>query len=180
MSMTVEARVFTADELLEMPDDGFRHELVEGELQKMSPAGSRHGRIAGRIMSSLGAYVRQHRLGEVFVAEAGFLLARNPDTVLVPDGAFVRAERMSDDDGFVIGTPDVALEVISPSDRFSDVVEKTVKYLRYGTSAVIVVEPRTREITVHRPTAPTRIADVLEVPDVIPGWKMPLAEIFES
>ncbi|MGZ8868456.1 MAG: Uma2 family endonuclease, partial [Thermoanaerobaculia bacterium] len=86
--MTVDARLFTADELLRLPEDGCRFELVEGELKKMSPAGGRHGRIAHRISLRLGAYVEQHELGVVYSSDTGFLLSRTPDTVRAPDVAF--------------------------------------------------------------------------------------------
>src|SRR6476646_2618258 len=111
--MTVDTRLMTADELLRMPDDGFRYELVRGELKKMSPAGSKHGRIGMRIGVRLGAYVLDHKLGETFTSETGFLLARNPDTVRCPDVSFVHTERIVDSDDLFLGSPDLAIEVIS-------------------------------------------------------------------
>ena len=85
--------LMTADELLRLPDDGQRHELVAGELRTMSPSGGGHGRLAGRFTISLGQHVRAHHLGEVLAAETGFLLATDPDTVRAPDVAFVSSER---------------------------------------------------------------------------------------
>lgn len=146
----------------------------------MSPAGLEHGEIAARIAGSLIPYVRQHRLGKVYIAEAGFRLATNPDTVRVPDLSFVRAERVVETSGFMPGPPDLAVEVISPSDSYSDVAEKTAEYLRTGTRAVIVVDPRTRIVSVQRAGGATDAVDILEVGDVVPGWKLPLAEIFED
>lgn len=179
--MTVDARVFTADELLRLPDDGSRYELVRGELRQMSPAGYDHGDIAMTIGAHLKTYVRAHRLGKVFAAETGFMLARNPDTVLAADAAFVRTERvLPRGPGFFPGPPDLAVEVISPSDSYSNVVVKTREWLRGGTRAVVVVDPPTMNVEVHRPSgAVTRINDVLAVDDVVPGWTLPLAEIFE-
>ena len=178
--MTVDTRVSTADDLLRLPDDGFRYELVRGELRKMSPAGTRHGKIIVRITVRLGSYVEAHRLGETYSADTGFQLARNPDTVRAPDVSFVRAERVVDTAAYYPGPPDLAVEVISPSDSYSDVAEKTVEYLRAGTRAVIVVDPRTRIVRVHRAGGATDAVDILEVDDVVPGWKLPLAEIFED
>ena len=176
--MSVATRVMTADELLRLPDEGHRYELVRGELRKMSPAGTRHGRISAWIAGSLIAFVRQHRLGYVYIAETGFVLAKNPDTVRAPDVAFVRAERAVDLAEYFPGPPDLAVEVISPSDTFSEVVEKTREYLRAGTRAVVIVDPKTSTVEVHRASGVTRVETTLEVDDVVAGWTMPLADIF--
>lgn len=182
--MTVDTTLCTADELLRRPDDGGRYELVEGELKTMSPSGLEHGRIAARIAVHLGAHVRQHRLGEIYIAEAGFLLMRGPDTVRVPDVSYVSGERVIETSGFMPGPPDLAVEVISPSDLASEVSFKTSQYLRAGTRAVVVVDPEKRIVYVHRASGAdvvTKIAEnILEVDDVVAGWKMPLAEIFEA
>lgn len=130
--MTVDTRVVTADELLRLPDDGVRYELVEGELRKTSPAGTKHGAITNRISVRLGAYAEQHRLGQVYSSETGFLLSRNPDTVLQPDVGYVHRERVVENDAFFPGAPDVAFEVISPSDRYTEVEEKKDRYLGAG------------------------------------------------
>jgi Uma2 family endonuclease len=181
--MTVDTRVFTADELLRLPDDGCRYELVEGELKKMSPAGGKHGRISMRIALRLGAYVEQHQLGVVYSSDTGFILSRSPDTVRAPDVAFDRMERAVDTDGYLPGAPDLAIEVLSPSDLYSEVVQKTTQYLRAGTRAV-VVDPWKRVVQVHRSsgteTITTTVADVLEVDDVVPGWRLPLDDIYSA
>src|SRR5690606_26347822 len=117
----------TAEELavlVAQADDGRRYDLVAGELEVMSPAKPRHGRIVGRLTGPLEAHVRSHHLGEVFGAETGFLLAREPDTVRGPDVAFVRRERVQavgDTDDWWPGAPDLAAEVLSPNDSYSTV-----------------------------------------------------------
>jgi Uma2 family endonuclease len=179
--MTVDARVFTADELLEMPEDGNRYELVEGELQKMSPAGTDHGDIAMTIGAHLKSFVRQRQLGKVYSADTGFLLAQQPDTVRAPDVAFVRTERVVKTPKYVPGAPDLAIEVLSPGDSFREVEIKIREYLRHGTQAVVIVEPETRLVRVYRAgQSPEDVVDGLTVDDVVPGWKMPLSEIFEE
>ncbi len=182
--MTVDTRPFTADELLRLPDDGSRYELVEGELRKMSPAGGKHGRIGARILARLLTYVEQHNLGVVYGADTGFILSRSPDTVRAPDVAFDRAERAVDTDGYLPGAPDLAIEVISPSDLYTEVVQKTNQYLRAGTRAVVVVDPRKQIVQVHRPsgaaTITTTVTEVLAVDDVVLGWEMPLDDIFSA
>lgn len=169
----------TADELLRLPDDGWRYELVKGELKKMSPSGARHGNVSANLIASLVPHVRKSRLGLVYASEVGFIIARNPDTVRAPDAAFVRSERAIETAGFFVGPPDVAFEVVSPGDSYSEVEEKTVEWLRGGVLVVVIVDPRRKTVRVHRSTGTTNVEDVLEIDDVIPGWRAPLAEIFE-
>ena len=174
----------TADDLLAMPDDGFRYELVRGELRKMSPPGWFHGKYELAIGSSLRVFARANRLGDA-ATETGFRLA--DDHVRAPDAAFVRKERVEAmgsayTPGFFPGPPDLAVEVISPSDRYRNVDEKIADWLAAGTLAVIVVNPRNRTVGIHRPQAEVIVlneGDILEVQDVVPGWRMPVREIFE-
>ena len=182
--MTTEARTMTAKDLLDMPSDGFRREIVRGELREMSLAGRHHGRYAMRIGASLLFWAESTDAGEVYAAETGFLLASDPDHVRAPDAAFVRAERLEaigDADGFIPLAPDLAVEVVSPNDRRSEVEEKTADWLSAGTLAVAVANPRRRAVEVHRPNAPPVTlmdGDVLEVGDVAPGWRMAVSDIF--
>src|SRR5205823_5747669 len=169
----------TADELLRLPDDGWRYELVQVELRKMSPSGAEHGAVATHIIVSLGAYVKAHALGRVYSSETGFRISRQPDTVRAPDAAFVRAERVVDTAGFFNGPPDAAFEVISPGDTYSDIEEKTLDWLRAGVKAVVVVDPRTKSVRIHRADGATNVDDVVEVDDVIPGWQLALTELFQ-
>ena len=182
--MVSKPRLVTAQELLEMPDDGYRYELVRGELRKVAPAGARHGRSAGKVARPLMNHVATNNLGEVYIAEAGFLLESDPDLVRVPDLAFVRLERfeeVGDIVGFFSGPPDLAVEVISPSDRYTEVAEKVEDWQVAGTRMVIVVDPRRRTASVHLPgQAPVTLfeSDILDGGDVVPGWSMPVADIF--
>ncbi|HUR80773.1 MAG TPA: Uma2 family endonuclease [Thermoanaerobaculia bacterium] len=177
--MNVETRVYTAEELLAMPRKP-GYELVEGELRAMSPSGFRHGTIISRIDGHLRAHVDAHLLGEVTSGEAGFVLARQPDTIRAPDVGFVRAERVTETTGFFPGPPDLAIEVISPSDRENDVAAKTLEYLRAGTRAVVLIDPETRAVAVHRTSGVTQIANILTVDEVVPGWSLPLADLFTT
>ena len=176
--MTV-GTLMTADELLQLPEDGWRYELVRGELRKMSPSGARHGEIASALNASLRMFVRQHRLGKTYAAETGFKIARDPDSVRAPDTAFVRADRVVKTDKFFEGAPDAAFEVVSPSDGYTEVVAKTQQWLRAGVRVVVIIEPQTETVRIHRADSVTVATDVLEIDDVIPGWRLPLAELFE-
>src|SRR6266851_3686598 len=151
MSTTIQTT--TADDLLQMPDDGFRYELVRGELRKMSPAGQRHGRIAIRVSTSLDNHVTTNKLGAVYAAETGFLISSDPDTVRAPDVAFVsqkRIEEVGDVEGYWPGAPDLVVEVISPGDTYTEVEEKVLEWLDAGARMVVVVNPRKRAVTVYR------------------------------
>lgn len=183
--MTTTARLMTAEELLDMPDDGFRYEIVRGELRKMGPAGHVHGKLAMSIGARLWTHVKANGLGEVYGAETGFVLGSDPDHVRAPDTAFIRRERVDaagDIWGFFPGAPDLAVEIVSPSDRYSQVEEKVADWLEAGTMAVILADQRRRAVKVHRSLADASIltdTDILSIEDVVPGWQMPVAEIFE-
>jgi Uma2 family endonuclease len=182
--MATANRLVTAEELLRMPDDGYRYELVRGELRKMAAAGYLHGRIAINITTPLDRYVRAHNLGVVCAAETGFKLASNPDVVRAPDVAFIRRERVEevgDVEGYWPGAPDLAVEVISPSDTYSDVQEKVFDWIEAGTRMVVLVMPRKRTVTIYRSLTDIVMLtehDTLDGGDVVPGWKIPVSEVF--
>ncbi len=183
--MTTKTRPTTAEELLNMPDDGFRYELVRGELRKMVPAGQFHGAYSMNVGISLGGYAKANRLGKTYSSDTGFVLATDPDHVRVPDVAFISNERLKEigeSDAFARGAPDVAVEVISPTDRYTEVEEKVGDWLDAGTLAVIVVDPRRRTVKVYRTPADAVVLtedDTLTVEDAVPGWKLPVSDIFE-
>lgn len=169
----------TADDLLRLPDDGWRYELVRGELRKMSPSGARHGRVAAEIVGSLIAHMKRNRTGAVYSSETGFRISRQPDTVRAPDAAFVRSDRVTETAGFFEGPPDAAFEVTSPGDTYSEIEEKTLDWLRAGVKVVVVADPRTKTARVNRPDGASNVEDVIEIEDVIPGWRISLAELFD-
>lgn len=183
MSSIVE--LMTAQDLLQMPRDGFRYELVKGELKKMSPAGQKHGRIAARFTWRLAQHVETHRLGAVYSAETGFLLSSDPDTVRAPDAAFVARERIEetgDVEGYWPGAPDLAVEVISPGDTYAEVEEKTVQWIQAGARMVIVINPRNRTVAVYRSLNEISILEedaILDAGEVVPGWKITVKELFD-
>jgi Uma2 family endonuclease len=181
--MATQLRHFTADELLAMPHDGTRRELINGELREMTPIGRRHARIAMNVARALDAYVRSHALGEVY-PELGYRLSAHPDTVRAPDVSFVRKSRLEEggpEPGFFLGPPDLAVEVISPHDLYSDVAAKVDEYLTAGVVIVLVIDPPRRTVAVHRSRTEVAVlteADVLDGGDVVPGWTLPVREIF--
>ena len=149
----------------------------------MTPAGHDHGGIAGAIFGELYMWTRKHRLGKLYAAETGFVIGRAPDTLRAPDVAFVAAERVpASGAGFFEGHPDLAVEVVSPGDRESDIDEKVQMWLDAGTQEVWVAWPRTRSMTVHRPGAEVVLlhgGDTLEAGPVLPGFTLAVSQVFE-
>ncbi|HLL71416.1 MAG TPA: Uma2 family endonuclease [Pyrinomonadaceae bacterium] len=174
----------SAEELLAMPDDGFRYELVEGELRQMSPAGHNHGRIAMRLAVPLGKFVADNNLGEVYAAETGFKLRTNPDTVRAPDVSFIRLERVEEvgeTEGFWPGAPDLVVEVNSPGDTIGEVEEKVRDWLSAGTKLVWVISPKLRVVTVYRSLddiITLAEKDMLDGGEVVPGFQLLVAGLF--
>lgn len=182
--MSTATRLHTAEDLLRMPDDGYRYELVKGELIRMPPAGNIHGNRTMRLGWRLAGHVEANDLGIVFAAETGFRLASDPDTVRAPDIAFVSkrsVEEVGEFEGFWPGAPDLAVEVISPGDSYTEVEEKVEEYLRAGARAVWVVDPRRRTVTMYRSLTEIVILtenDTLDGGDIVPGFSCRVAEIF--
>ena len=176
--------LITADELLQMKDDGFRYELSRGELIKMSPAGHHHGRIALNLTTPLDQFVRANQLGSVYAAGTVFKLAEGPDVVRAPDAAFIRRERveeMGQTEGFWPGAPDLAAEVVSPGDTYAEVQDKIADWLDAGTRLVVVVNPSTQTVDLYRSRSDIRILtidDVLDGGEVVPNWTLPVRDIF--
>ena len=182
--MDVATRTMVADELFMMPHDGFRYELVKGELVKMSPTGGKHGILTIRLGAALVQHVEANNLGEAFGAETGFILTTNPDTVRAPDAAFVSRERIPPGDfpeKFWPGAPDLAVEVISPSDTLYEVEEKIEEYLEAGVKLIWIVNPKKRTVTIYQPNVEPQTlteADTLDGREVVPGFQYGLARLF--
>ncbi|MBI4264683.1 MAG: Uma2 family endonuclease [Acidobacteria bacterium] len=175
--------VITAEELARLPDDGFRYELVDGELRTMSPSGFDHGAVVINVTAPVAQHVKARQLGVVCGAETGFRVAISPDTVLAPDLAFVARDRIpasGKPKGFFPGPPDLAVEVISPGDTPAGVKEKIALWLAAGTRLLWVVDPARRTVAVHRPGS-ARVcgpSDTLDGEEVVPGLCVPVADIF--
>ncbi len=175
-------KLMTAEDLECMQDDGWRHELIRGELIQMPPASHLHSTLAAWIVTVLNMHVRPQQLGHVTGADGGYILSRNPDVVVAPDAAFVLSDRLPDEiPTYLELAPDLAVEVVSPSDRMNDVSEKVKLYLDAGTQIVWVVQPSLQTVTVYHPDRTARTftaADHLDGGDVLPGFQLSLAELF--
>src|SRR5688572_22831693 len=149
--MHTTTKLITAEELLAMGDIG-PCELVNGEIVMMTPAGAEHGDVAAEILYLIKSYVKKKRNGKVFAAETGFIVKRKPDTARGADVAFVSKRRLPKDKvrGYFPGAPDLAVEVVSPGDRMSEVLTKVDEWIAGGAVSVWVVDPPTRSIEVYR------------------------------
>lgn len=151
----------------------------------MSPASGKHGRVGFALHWRLGAFLEEHPIGTAYMAETGFILARDPDVLLAPDLAFIRSARVppdSEQGGFIACAPDVAIEIISPWDRASRVTEKVLEYLRGGVAEVWLIDPEDRTLALHRAnlTVTWFAGDqTFEGSEMLPGFQFPMAALFE-
>ncbi len=178
-------RLYTVEELLEISTrDKNRYELIRGELVQMPPAGFEHGSTAIKLGARIQIYVEDNNLGVAFAAETGFSLGRNPDTVRAPDAGFVSNKNLpagSLPRSYFKGAPDLAVEVVLPGDRASEVQDKIQEWLLHGTKLVWVVDPKTRTLTVYRADGTAQVlkpGDVLDGEDVTPGFQLAIAKVF--
>ncbi|WP_428307184.1 Uma2 family endonuclease [Lacipirellula sp.] len=183
--MSTAAHLLTADDLFRMPSDESRWcELVEGEIVHMSPPGAAHGLVTQTLSFLLGQFVAEQRLGLTFAAETGFVVARNPDSVLGPDGSFVRRERI-DSLGVPVTyfpeAPDMVFEVLSPGDTVREVGLKMRRWLQAGVELAWVVDPANRTAMVYQAVDDIQVLtekDMLTGGSVLPGFKCRVADLF--
>ncbi len=184
--MSVKQHQMTAEELWEMPEEpGKSFELVDGEVVGVSPTNARHGLIAGVVYDAFKHHARQHDLGLVLGDNVGYVLRRDPDHVRVPDVSFIawdRAPRESELDRFIEGAPTLAVEIVSPNDRASDIYDRVQDFLAAGTRQVWVLWPSKRAVSVYRPNADTRELGpdaMLDGGEVLPGFSVRVGDLFE-
>lgn len=176
---------FTWRQFQELPEEGaYRLELVRGVPVREPRLAPLHARTVSTLAWLLEGFARETGAGVVLV-EAGFLLSRDPDTVRGPDVSFVASSRIPGDgyvrEGFWPMAPDLAVEVLSPGNRASEMQEKVLEYLAAGGRQVWVVDPRLRSVTVHTPGGEARLftaGAVLEGGEVLPGFRVPVEELF--
>jgi Uma2 family endonuclease len=182
---TLPDKLVTADELFAHPEWG-RCELVRGKVKLMSPAGGQHGDIVFKITLRLGVFVESKGLGSLLAADTGFWIARNPDTVRGPDLMFYSTSRIPSG-GFpktyLTVPPDLAVEVVSPTDLFSEVTEKAESYVIAGVRLTWIIDPQRNRAHVYRPNQAVQTLsdiDTLSGEDVLPGFSLPLKDLFPS
>ena len=166
-----------------LPQNGKRYELRKGELVSMSPAGAQHGEIAVRLVRTVSAFVEKKRLGNVYDSSTGFRLS--PDICYAPDISFVRNNRLRqlrvEPEKYLQGAPDLAAEVLSPTDSLREISEKVKDYFQHGTSLAWIIDPRQRLVRIYR--EPVRFAilrgnSFLTGHDVLLGFRYSLRRLF--
>jgi len=173
---------WTDQELEAIPKNGHKYELLDGKLI-MSPAHANHGVICTRLVILLGTFVQRQKLGEVYDSSTGFRLSES--LLLSPDVSFVSKARLKKilvaPDKFLYGAPDLAVEVLSPSDRMREVNRKLDRYFEHGTRVVWWVNWQLEQVHIYTPDsieALTRPNDVLSGGDILSGFKCRLSQIF--
>jgi Uma2 family endonuclease len=182
MTQTGLQQTWTEDALMALPDVGHKCELLSGRLS-MTPCGSEHGGISSLIGAKLTLHVLEKRLGRVFDSSTGFWMRsgnlRSPDVSFIAGARLKGLRRLPA--GFFRGSPDLAVEILSPSDTFERVHERIVEYFENDTRLVWIVHPSERTVSVcHQPGPDSilRVGQVLGGESVVPGFALPVGEIF--
>jgi Uma2 family endonuclease len=179
---TITTAPITLEEFERLPDDGNKHELSEGILITMPPPVSLHSLVLTQVLEVLQAYLRQNPVGRA-MPEAGYFLFRYPPTVRQPDISVLSKERIqaTPKDSWFEGAPEIAVEVVSPSDSAQDLEIKTKQYLQAGAKQVWVLYPATRTVHVSRPNTPVVVLDEIQTltgGDLLPGFSVKVADLF--
>lgn len=175
-------KVWTETDLMFLPDDGNKYELVDGELV-MSNAGMEHGYIAVIISMALGSFVRSQKLGIVCDAQTGFWMRSGNSRA--PDVSFVAKERLQGlkrpPKKFFQGAPDLAVEILSPNDTVEGIHNKMVEYFENEVRVVWVVNPAEQIVLVYHSPQPDkllRVGNNLDGEHIVPGFELAIAELF--
>lgn len=182
METTSPRTVWTEEKISSLPKDGHRYELIDGELV-MSAAGVEHGYVAILIAAALGSYVRSHKLGIVCDSSTGFWMKKG--NFRSPDVSFIAKERLQGlkrpSKKFFQGSPDLAIEILSPSDTIEGIHERIVEYFENDTQLVWIVNLEEEIVLVYcspQPEKLLRAGNSLDGEAVVPGFVWPLAELF--
>ena len=173
----------TADELAKISAEG-RLELVREEVLEMAPSGFEHGAIVAKLTMLMNHHATTDRLGKVVTGDVGFLLSREPDLVRAPDIAFLASESIPTglaSRRFVESAPALVVEVVSPTDRANDIVERVDDYLKAGARIIWVVYPSSQQVVEYSSPGESRIlrpGEMLDGGGVLPGFSCPVGDIF--
>jgi Uma2 family endonuclease len=182
--MATTEKLLTAEEFEQLPDDGKRYELIDGELREMAPTVNWHGEVETNLTTLLHTHVRAHGLGRVSCGEILYIVRRNPDRVRAADIAFIRQERVPSVEArqhIMEVVPDLVVEILSKSDTIEEVSDKIDDWLHAGVQMLWIVDPFRRTLTIYQPGRdPILLGEhgILEGDPVVPGFRCPVAEIF--
>lgn len=185
MSIAVETHLIDAEEYLRIPDDGRLTELVRGKVVEMNRPFTSYGYFCGQVAFLLTQHVKQHNLGRIVTNDAGVVTQRDPDTVRGPDVAYYSYQRIPRGPvptGYWSASPELAIEVRSPDDRWKDIHQKTAEYLNADVLTVAVIDPESQRVHLFfadRASVVLNASDVLTVSDILPGFAVPVNHLFE-
>jgi Uma2 family endonuclease len=178
-------KIWTDDQLLALDRDGRKHEVWFGKVVTMPPAGSEHGDIIVRLIVAIGTHVARHKLGKVYEGQTGFRLG--PDHCFEPDVSFVTKERLKlilpNKEKLFHGPPDLAVEVLSPSDSITKTEAKLGLYLAHGARLAWMIDPKTKSARVYKPDGSMEILRrdrFLTGNSVLPGFRISLSRLFDE
>lgn len=180
----VATRTITIEDFEQMGSDGDDFELLDGVLLEREIMGGRHGEIGGEVHGSIYVFNLTASLGRIYSSDTGFVVDHETGSVLKPDVAFVRTERLPPPEqriGFMPIAPDLVVEVVSPSNRYADVAWKVERYQRAGVPLIWLVEPGPRTVIVYASgSEPRAIGEdgELDGGDILPGFRLPVRDIF--
>ncbi len=184
MSTAIVPKLLTAEEYLELPDDGQRTELVAGKVVIMNLPGYRHGLLCNRIGRIIGNFAEEHHLGRTLNNDSGIITRRGPDTVRGADVSFYSYARVPENEvpiGYAGASPEIVFEVVSPSNTRRAIEVKTAEYLKAGVTVVCVVDPAYKTVNLHFPDQPSKELEgdnALTFAD-LPGFNLPVSKFFE-
>lgn len=175
-------KLLTGPEAWALGDIG-SYELIEGKIVPMSPTKHRHGKLELRLGKVLAIFVDDHRLGEVQTGEVGIYIRRNPDTVRAADVLFISNERLAKaaPNDFLTVAPELVAEIVSPDDRWSEIRRKVRDYVQVGVKVVLILDPQEQTLSVYHSLTEVREltpTDTLTLPDILPGFSVPVADLF--
>lgn len=181
-----EEKVWTDAEFMALNRDGHRYEIVNGELIDMGNSGAKHGYVCSVLMILLGGYVHIQKLGAMFDSSTAFKLKSGNKRS--PDVSFMAKERLQGldelPDGFLEGAPDLAVEILSPSNTVEEIHNKLVEYFDNGSRLVWVINPKEKYVLVYRSSQePDRLLksiDTLDGEEIVPGFSLAIAELFQK
>ena len=181
--MAIQDRLYTAQELADMPDDGKIYELHNGVLVEVAGSKLQQSRLAAWLIHLLFSFIEQHQLGGAVTGADG-TAALNKYNTRIPDAAYISTERLKTQDmnGFIQGAPDLAIEVVSPSNSGPEMQQRAGEYLGAEARLVWIVNPATRTVDVYRFDGTRTVLsgnDVLDGGDVLPGLALSLPEVFK-
>ncbi|MBW4526085.1 MAG: Uma2 family endonuclease [Phormidium tanganyikae FI6-MK23] len=183
MTISAQPKIWTDEEFMALPDNGDRYELINGQIKVLDSAGMEHSYISALVGCSIGRYSFNRKLGVVCDSSTAFKMSSGNQRS--PDVSFVAKDRLKGlkqlPKGFFDGAPDLAVEVISPSNTFEEIHQKSVEYFESGSRLVWVINPDEESIVIYRGTTPDRLlkrTDFLEGEEVVDGFRLAIAELF--